>query len=70
MIEQLRTFIHTPVGQGVVSGFLAAAAVDYHAFREWKDFNDVATYGWSKAAFRWVQGIVIGGLTGLGLGNL
>lgn len=47
---------------GAVSGFLAAAAVDFAAFRSWKSFREAATYQWGVAAWRWLQGFVAGGL--------
>jgi len=46
---------------------LAAAAVDFAAFRAWKSFNDVATYDWSTASFRWFQGAVVGFLSAAGM---
>ncbi len=60
----------TGVAGGGVSGLLTAATVDFQAFRAWKSFDDAASYGWSIAAFRWIQGSVIGALTGAGLFGL
>lgn len=54
--------------QGALAGALAAALVDFNAFRAWKSWHDVATYSWSTAAFRWVQGAVTGAVTAAGLG--
>lgn len=47
---------------GAVSGILAAAAVDFGAFRSWKNFDQARTYDWGLAAWRWFQGFVGGGL--------
>lgn len=52
---------------GAVSGLLAAAAVDFHAFKTWQSFSDVKSYQWQVAAFRWVQGAVMGAMAALGL---
>ena len=60
-------FLHSHIVQGAVSGLLAAAAVDFQAFRNWKSFNDAASYGWGVAAFRWFQGVVIGAVSAAGL---
>jgi hypothetical protein len=59
-----------PWVQGAVSGTLSAAAVDYHAFTSWKKWQDALHYDWSTASFRWLQGFVIGALTGAGLGAM
>ena len=61
-------FLHNPIVQGAISGALGAAAVDYQAFRAWRSFREATTYAWGMAAFRWVQGAVIGGVTAAGLG--
>lgn len=52
---------------GAFSGFLAAAAVDFHAFASWKRVEDAMTYNWKVAVFRWVQGAVAGAIGGLSL---
>lgn len=61
-------FLHHPLTQGALTGLLAAAAVDFAAFRNWKSFNDAASYSWGVAAFRWFQGAVVGLVTAAGLG--
>lgn len=61
-------FLHNPLTQGAITGLIAAAAVDFQAFRNWKSFNDAASYSWSVAAFRWFQGAVVGLVTAAGLG--
>ena len=55
--------------KGAIGGALSAAAVDFAAFRSWKSFNDVHTYAWGLALFRWVQGAIIGAVTAAGLGT-
>jgi hypothetical protein len=47
---------------GAVSGLVAAAAVDFAAFRAWKSLEEATTYNWGVATWRWVQGFVGGGL--------
>lgn len=66
----MHQFFAHPVVRGALSGALAAAVVDLHAFREWKNFYQVTNYDWGTAAFRWVQGAVMGGVTAAGLGSL
>jgi len=62
------TFLSLPLVQGAISGAVAAALIDFAAFRSWKSFNDALSYTWSIALFRWVQGAVVGAVTSLGLG--
>jgi hypothetical protein len=52
---------------GAGTGAISALAVDYHAFRSWKTWHDVATYEWGIASFRTVQGAGVGALTGFGI---
>lgn len=59
-----------PIVHGALSGALSAAAIDFAAFRSWKSFHDAATYGWGTAAWRWLQGAVVGALAAAGLGGL
>ena len=58
------------LAQGALTGLLAAAAVDFHAFKAWQSFSDLKAYNWNVALFRWMQGAVIGALTSVGLGSL
>lgn len=53
--------------KGAISGLLAAAVVDFHAFLTWKNAHDVASYDWATAAFRWFQGAVAGAVAAAGL---
>jgi hypothetical protein len=53
---------------GALAGLVAAALVDVHAFMRWQRLQEAATYDWKTAALRWMQGMVGGALTGLGLG--
>ena len=59
-------FWHSPIVRGALAGLLAAAAVDFAAFRVWKSFQDARSYHWSLALWRWVQGAVIGAVSGGG----
>lgn len=49
-----------PVTQGIISGALTAAVVDFSAFRSWRSVHDAVTYDWETALFRWVQGALVG----------
>ena len=55
--------LHNRLVQGALAGAMAAALVDFNAFRAWKSWHDVATYSWSTATWRWVQGAVTGAVT-------
>lgn len=61
-------FLQQPLVRAAITGFVSAAAVDFAAFRSWKNFDEAVQYDWKTAAFRWFQGVVVGVLTGLGLG--
>jgi hypothetical protein len=62
--------LHNPIVQGAINGVVAAAVVDFAAFRSWKNVHDAAAYDWGTAAWRWFQGAVVGAATGAGLGAL
>jgi hypothetical protein len=62
--------LHSPAVRGAVSGVLAAAVVDLHAFLGWKNVEEFASYSWGTAALRWVQGAISGALAGAGFGAL
>lgn len=64
------TVMRSSIVQGAITGAIAAAGVDIHAFQTWKSFNDVATYSWSTALFRWLQGAVLGAVAGVGFTGL
>ena len=55
-------------GTGALGGWATAARVDYTAFVSWKSFQDARAYDWKVAIFRWLQGAVIGAVTGGGFG--
>lgn len=65
-----QTLLHTPWVVGAVNGALGAAAADLHAFKTWKSYHDAATYDWGTASWRWLQGAVLGAVSGFGLGAL
>lgn len=62
-MDTLIAFSHNSIVHGAVTGALGAAAVDFHAFQTWKNMSDLKTYDWGVAAFRWLQGAVIGAVT-------
>ena len=62
------TWMNSPIAHSALAGMLAAAAIDFQAFRAWKSWKDATTYAWSTAIFRWVQGAVVGAATAVGLG--
>ncbi|HWB15986.1 MAG TPA: hypothetical protein VG538_06215 [Vicinamibacterales bacterium] len=53
---------------GALAGFVTAIEADIDAFRAWKAWHDLVVYDWRTATFRWCKGIVLGALTGVGLG--
>ena len=63
-------FLAFPLVRAAVAGALAAAAIDFAAFRQWKSFDEITQYDWKLALFRWAQGAVIGAISALGLGSL
>jgi hypothetical protein len=65
--EHLQAFIAYPAVRGALSGLLSAALVDFAAFRSWKNFHDAYAYDWPTAAWRWLQGAVVGAVTSSGL---
>ena len=62
------TILASPFVQGALAGLLAAALVDFGAFRTWKSLDDFRTYNWGLAAWRWFQGAVTGLITAAGIG--
>lgn len=49
--------------QGAIGGWLVAARVDYEAFKHWQSFDEAKAYNWKVAAWRWLQGAIIGAVT-------
>jgi hypothetical protein len=54
--------------KGAAAGLIAALATDLGSFKSWKSFDDALSYDWKVAAFRWIQGAVLGALSALGVG--
>jgi hypothetical protein len=52
---------------GALSGLISAAKLDFDAFRRWKSFDEALSYNWGIALWRWLQGGIIGAVTGAGL---
>jgi len=53
---------------GALAGFIAAALVDFNAFRTWKSVDDAMRYDWKLAGWRWAQGAISGALVAAGIG--
>lgn len=66
-LEFAQAVVRNPVIRSAAIGACSAAAVDYRAFLSWKSFDDAMAYDWNVAAWRWLQGAVIGATTGFGL---
>jgi hypothetical protein len=66
----MNPYLANPIVRGALSGLLAAAVVDIHSFRTFKNLDEFAAYDWRLAAFRWVQGAVMGTLVASGLGAI
>lgn len=52
---------------GALAGFLAAAVVDFNAFRTWKSIDEAKSYNWQVALWRWGQGAISGALMAAGI---
>ena len=63
MLNILSVIYQSPITHGAITGAVVAAGVDLQAFRSWKTFNDIHTYNWGVAAFRWMQGAVVGAIS-------
>ena len=59
-----------PIVQGTVTGLLSAAAVDFAAFKSWKNVQEALTYNWTVAVWRWFQGAAVGAISAAGLQGL
>ena len=70
MLHLLNVIAHTPTFRGALSGAVAAAVVDIHAFLTWKSFDQFRTYDWGTAGLRWFQGAFSGAVSGAGYGML
>ena len=64
----ITSVLHNAIVRGAISGLLAAAVVDLHAFMRWKNVHDAVTYDWNTALLRWAQGLATGALSAAGLG--
>jgi uncharacterized membrane protein len=61
-------FVHSPIVVAALAGFISAASVDFTAFKKWQSWQEGLQYNWSLATWRWVQGVIIGAVTGAGFG--
>ena len=52
---------------GALAGFLAAVRIDFQVFATFKKVDEYASYDWSVAINRWVNGALYGFLSGVGL---
>lgn len=66
----MKEFLANPIVAGAVAGAVAAAAVDFQAFRAWKNVSEATSYDWGTALWRWFQGAVVGAVTATGYGAL
>lgn len=48
-----------PILQDAAMGALAAASIDYVAFRKWQTWSEAKEYQWGIASWRWFQGAVV-----------
>lgn len=60
--------LSNPIVMGAVGGFIAAARVDYIAFKSWKSTEEASKFDWKMAVLRWAQGAAGGGAAAAGLG--
>lgn len=63
-------YLSNPYIAGMLSGIATAAVVDFHAFKSWQTWHELASYDWSTAGFRLFQGAITGLLTALGIAGL
>ena len=70
MMEVISQIVHDPLFKSAVTGALVAAAVDYHAFRNFKSWDDLVRYRWGLASWRWFQGAVVSAVAGSGISAL
>lgn len=52
---------------GALAGLVAAALVDFNAFRTWKSIDEATNYAWKVAFWRWFQGALSGALMAAGI---
>lgn len=48
-----------------LAGALAAAKVDFDAFKSWQSAKQARQYRWDLAVWRWFQGAVLGAATAM-----
>lgn len=58
----LSQFWHSTFMSGALPSTVMVAAVDFQAFRSFKNIHDAAEYQWGTALFRWGQAFIGGGL--------
>lgn len=57
-----------PITVGGFKAAVAAALIDFAAFRKWQSHDEAMTYRWRLAMWRWAQGFVVGAvLTAFGV---
>ena len=66
-MNTLTSIMANPIVRGAISGTLAAAVVDFNAFRAWKNVKEVYAYDWPTALLRWLQGAASGAIAAAGL---
>lgn len=70
IFEFAHAAIHLPLVRAAIEGASVAAMVDFKAFRSWQSFDDFCAYSWKTAAFRWLQGAILGLALASGFGVL
>lgn len=62
--------LHTPTVVGLLGGLVAAIKADHEAFRKWNSWQDVRSFDWNVASYRYARGAMLGALTGAGIGSV
>lgn len=55
---------------GALGGLIVAIRADRETFNRWTTWQDIETFDWSVASFRYLKGATIGALTVSGIGGL
>lgn len=55
---------------GALAGLLGAAAADFHAFMQWKTWNEASQFAWGVALIRWTAGGILGAASAAGFAAL
>jgi hypothetical protein len=61
-------YLQHPIVVGAIGGAVGAARADFKSFKAFQSIDEFLAYDWKIAAFRVVQGAIIGAVMGAGLG--